>query len=52
MRRLLFVLFIAGIYFPALAHETEGRAKKIDFSEMKNKAWTRRQNESLYFQIK
>ena len=35
MRRLLFVLFIAGISFPTLAHETEGRAKKIDFSEMK-----------------
>ena len=34
--RIVLVIFIAGISFPAIAHEPEGRAKKIDFSEVKN----------------
>jgi len=33
--RFLFVVFLAGITFPSLAHEPEGRSKKIDFPEMK-----------------
>ncbi len=35
MLRLLFIIFLAGISFPALAHEITGRAKKLNFSEMK-----------------
>ena len=35
MFHLLFIIFLAGISFPALAHEPEGRAKKINFSEIK-----------------
>ena len=35
MGRFFLVVFLAGISFPALAHDLEGKSKKIDFSEMK-----------------
>ncbi len=35
MGHFFFIVFLAGITFPALAHDLEGKSKKIDFSEMK-----------------